>query len=64
MRRWMTEVRRVNVGALPREKLEGAIFLRVKCRLARGFVLFFFPYSKGTRWVRVPLERPSTEHAD
>ena len=56
MRAWMTELADVDLGALP-DTLErtGREQLRVKCRLAAGFVFFFFPHALETRWARVPL---------
>jgi len=56
MRIWMTELVDVDLGALP-DTLQrtGREQLRVKCRLAAGFVFFFFPHALETRWARVPL---------
>jgi hypothetical protein len=56
MQRWMTEVRAWKLDPLPGDKpLEGQLFVRARGRLSPGFVLFFFPYTSGTGWARVPL---------
>ena len=57
MHRWMTEVQDLQVGAIPPDTPEGAIFLRVKCRVSSRFVAFFFPYAQETGWARLSLER-------
>jgi hypothetical protein len=56
MRAWMTELVDVEVGVLP-DTLErtGREQLRVKGRLASGFVFFFFPHALESRWAKVPL---------
>lgn len=55
MRRWMTRVDGLDMGALPSDLPEGPLFVRAKCRLSSGFVVFFFPYSQETGWERIPL---------
>ncbi|MGD8375408.1 MAG: DUF4390 domain-containing protein [Acidobacteriota bacterium] len=58
MRRWMTRVEGLDMGALPSDLPEGPLFVRAKCRLSSGFVGFFFPYSQETGWERIPLPVP------
>ena len=56
MQRWMTEVRAWKLDPLPEDKAaEGQRILRARGRMSPGFVLFFFPYTTGTGWARVPL---------
>jgi hypothetical protein len=67
MRRWMSEISDVDVGALSDTvELTGREQLRVKCRLASDFVFFFFPRFLETRWARIPLPPvpPAEETAD
>jgi hypothetical protein len=67
MRTWMTSLADVDVGAFP-ETLQttGREQFRVKCRMASGFVFFFFPHAVETRWAKVPLpvEVPAPAEAE
>ena len=56
MQRWMTEIRAMKLNPLPDDKaVEGQVVVRARGRLSPGFVMFFFPYTSGTGWARVPL---------
>ena len=60
MVRWMTRLERVRMAdpAVLERMEEGSLYVRMKSRLKRRFVLLVFPSSTGTPWERVGLEAP------
>ncbi|HKY33766.1 MAG TPA: DUF4390 domain-containing protein [Candidatus Polarisedimenticolia bacterium] len=57
MERWMTRLDQVRLGdpALMEGLEEGSLYIRVKSRLVRRFVLLFIPWDVETGWERVKV---------
>ena len=60
MMRWMTNLERVRLAdptTLPGAE-DGSLYLRVKSRLQKKFILFFIPWDVETGWEKVRLSFP------
>lgn len=60
MMRWMTHIERVRLAdpALLDGVDKDSLYIRVKSRLRKRFVLFFIPWDVDTRWERIGLSPP------